>query len=265
MSLLAQRPRPFAVPSFLPALTALPALPALPALTALAGLVLLPAIALAADPTTAPAVNAAGALKPTLGATVSFWVLAVVVVGGAIVTIIQKNTITAVMSLVATFFGLAGLYLMLSAQFLAALQVLVYAGAIMTLFVFVVMVLNREEAEPFVWRGWITKSVGVIAVAYTIVKASTFLFVDRPTRTMLPPPEFGGVADVGWTLFTRYLFPFEALSLMLLVAVIGAVVVARTPKHHADDHAGGLAHHEDWEDGNPPAVDSSSAQSGAHH
>lgn len=180
----------------------------------------------------------------TSGGLVMFWALALLVVGGAITTVMQKNTVTAVMALVATFFGLAGLYLMLSAQFLAVIQVLVYAGAIMTLFVFVVMVLNREEAEPFVWRGWFTKGIGIAGVSYAGIKLGSFLFAQRsPASTQAPPPGWGGVADVGITLFRDYLFPFEALSLMLLVAVIGAVVVARTPKSQGatDGHAGGLA------------------------
>ena len=187
-----------------------------------------------------------------LGAQVAFWVLSLIVIGGAIVTITRKNAIMAVMSLVATFFGLAGMYLMLSAQFLAAIQVLVYAGAIMTLFVFVVMVLNREEAEPWALRGILTKAIGVAALAYFAVKSSSFLFRDVPSRAQLPPPEFGGVANIGDLLFTKYLFPFEALSLMLLIAVIGAVVVARTMKSHTEtDHGGGLAH----DVPPPPAVD----------
>jgi NADH-quinone oxidoreductase subunit J len=207
-------------------------------------------VALAAGP---GADATADATPPSdVGAQVMFWLLALLVVGGAITTIVQKNTITAVMALVATFFGLAGLYLMLSAQFLAALQVLVYAGAIMTLFVFVVMVLNREEAEPFVMRGWITKGLGVLASAWLAIKAGSFLFAEQPSKVEAPPPEFGGVADVGYSLFTRYLFPFEALSLMLLVAVIGAVVVARTPKRQADDHSGGLSHHEPEGDARKP-------------
>jgi NADH-quinone oxidoreductase subunit J len=196
---------------------------------------------------------AAPAEPTTVSGAIGFWLLSLLTVGGAIATVLQRNTVSAVMALVATFFGVAGLFLLLSAQFLAAIEVLVYAGAIMTLFVFVVMVLNREETEPFTWRGWITKSLGVVCVAYVCIKGATLLFLERPVRSELPPPDFGGVTDVGWTLFTRYLFPFEALSLMLLVAVIGAVVVARTPRRHSDDHSGGLSHIDDAE----PAVPAS--------
>lgn len=199
------------------------------------------------------AATAAADSGASLGGEISFWALAVLVILGALATVMQRNTVTAVMSLVATFFGLAGLYLILSAQFLAALQVLVYAGAIMTLFVFVVMVLNREEAEPFLWRGWLTKTLGVGAALYLAFQIIKFVGGgSRAAKADLPPAGFGGVADVGALLFTRYLLPFEALSLMLLVAVIGAVVVARTPRHH-EDHSGGLSHRPltDEDEGDP--------------
>jgi NADH:ubiquinone oxidoreductase subunit 6 (subunit J) len=100
----------------------------------------------------------------------AFWILSALVVVGAISTIAQRNLISAVMSLVATFFGLAGLYATLSAHFLAAIQVLVYAGAIMVLFVFVIMVLNRDEAERVSDRGLLDKAVGAGALVYLAVR-----------------------------------------------------------------------------------------------
>ena len=191
-----------------------------------------------------PASSAPAAATGSLGGQIAFWALTALVLGGAILTVTRRNTVSAVMALVASFFGLAGLYLLLSAQFLAALQVLVYAGAIMTLFVFVVMVLNRDEAEPWAMRNVLWKALGSAGAFYLFWKGAGLLFRDVPGRTTPPAEGFGGVADVGELLFTRYLFPFEALSLMLLVAVIGAVVVARTPRKTADDHAGGLSHHD---------------------
>lgn len=180
----------------------------------------------------------------SFGGQLAFWALTALVLGGAVLTVTRRNTVSAVMSLVASFFGLAGLYLLLSAQFLAALQVLVYAGAIMTLFVFVVMVLNRDEAEPWAMRNIVWKVLGSAGALYLFWKGAQLLFRDVPGVTTPPPAGFGGVADVGELLYTKYLFPFEALSLMLLVAVIGAVVVARTPRKTLDDHAGGLSHHD---------------------
>jgi|SRR5579871_2856881 len=168
-----------------------------------------------------------------MGEKVAFWVIAAIILFGAVTTITRRNTISAVMALVMTFFGLAAMYTLLSAHFLAAIQVLVYAGAIMTLFVFVVMVLNREEQEPWALRGVFTKALGVAALGYLMVWAGIFLFRETAAAPGAPPPEWGGVKDVGNVLFTTYLFPFEAISLLLLVAVVGAVVVARTPPKHA--------------------------------
>jgi NADH-quinone oxidoreductase subunit J len=173
-----------------------------------------------------------------MGEKIAFWVCTALVLGGALVTITRRNTVTAVMALVLTFFGLAALYTLLAAHFLAAIQVLVYAGAIMTLFVFVVMVLNREDQEPWALRGVITKAIGVACAAGGMVwVAGRIAASNLPVQQELPPDGFGGVADVGGVLFNAYVFPFEAVSLMLLVAVIGAVVVARIPRHRTAEGA----------------------------
>jgi NADH-quinone oxidoreductase subunit J len=116
---------------------------------------------------------------------------------------------------------------MLSAHFLAALQVLVYAGAIMVLFIFVVMVLNRDESEPWAWSGVFTKVVGVFALVYLLAKIGYHLRNVSASRPDMPPADFGTVAEVGTLLFTDYLFAFEAVSILLLIAVVAAVVLAK--------------------------------------
>jgi NADH-quinone oxidoreductase subunit J len=165
------------------------------------------------------------------GPRIAFWAIAALVLGGALFTITRKNAVAAVMSLVATFFGLAACYAMLSAHFLAALQVLVYAGAIMVLFIFVVMVLNRDEPDRVAWNGVILKAfVGVPSVVYLVWTLSFYLRQVVPAHPEAPPESFGTVAEVGHLLFTDYLFAFEAVSVLLLIAVIAAVVVARAHK-----------------------------------
>ncbi|HWE31621.1 MAG TPA: NADH-quinone oxidoreductase subunit J [Polyangia bacterium] len=171
------------------------------------------------------------------GPEIWWWIIAVFTVVGAISTVTRRNNIAAVMSLVATFFGLAAMYAMLSAQFLAALQVLVYAGAIMTLFVFVIMVLNRDEAEPWAWSGIFTKIVGVFALVYLITRVGYHLFAVSPAHPEAPPPEFGTVAQIGEVLFTDYLFVFEAVSVLLIIAVVAAVVVARSKQEGSGEDA----------------------------
>jgi NADH-quinone oxidoreductase subunit J len=162
-----------------------------------------------------------------------FWgILGTLILGGSLLTITRRNAVAAVMSLVAVFFGLAACYAILFAHFLAALQVLVYAGAIMVLFIFVVMVLNRDEPEPWAWRGVVLKGlVGVPAAVYSVVKITGYLKDLTPARGGDPSAEFGTLEDVGHVLFTDYLFAFEAVSVLLLIAVVAAVVVARTHKH----------------------------------
>ena len=175
------------------------------------------------------------------GDAVVFWILSAMIVGFALFTITRKNPITAVMSLVACFFGLAAMYATLSAHFLAVLQVLVYAGAIMVLFIFVVMILNREEVTPLSFRPM--RVLGVLAGVYLFVK-----FVDVATSMQLglppaPSETFGTVASVGDLLFRDFLYPFEAISVLLLVAIIGGVVISRSHQkevaaERAADHRG---------------------------
>jgi len=146
----------------------------------------------------------------------------------AILTITRRNPVTAVMSLVATFFGLAAIYAALSAHFLAVIQVLVYAGAIMVLFIFVVMILNREEVAPLALRPM--RLLGVAAGVYLTVTFTQVVLNDYPmNRAPVAVSEtYGTVASVGDMLFREFLYPFEAISLLLLVAIVGGVVVSRS-------------------------------------
>lgn len=159
-----------------------------------------------------------------------FWLLAALTVGGAITTILQRNLISAVMSLVATFFGIASLYALLSAHFLAAIQVLVYAGAIMVLFVFAIMVLNRDEVNPVPEGGVLDRALGAGALVYLVWRLGEIIAspVGASVRNGKPAPDYGTVAKIGDYFFDQFLFPFEAISILLVIAVIGAVVLART-------------------------------------
>jgi NADH-quinone oxidoreductase subunit J len=161
---------------------------------------------------------------------IAFWALAFLIVAFALWTMTRRNPVTAVMSLVATFFCLAAMYATLSAHFLAVLQVLVYAGAIMVLFIFVVMILNREEVSPVRLRP--ARVLGVAAGIYLL-----WMFL-RVSDVGIPNPgdpgtapladTFGTVGAIGDLLFRDFLYPFEAISLLLLVAIVGGVVVSRS-------------------------------------
>ncbi len=170
------------------------------------------------------------------GALVLFWVFAVIAVAGALATVTRRNAVTAVVCLVGTFFAIAAEFLLLYAQFLAVIQVLVYAGAIMVLFVFVVMVVSRGEADPL-WKlqGPVTKTVAVVAMGTLLWRGWHALRTFQPARIDAPPSGFGTVGGVGQVLLGDFLFPFEAISILLLVAVVGALVIAR--HHHDKDKA----------------------------
>jgi NADH-quinone oxidoreductase subunit J len=137
-----------------------------------------------------------------------------------------RNPVYAAMSLVATFFFMAGIYVMLVAHLLAFMQILVYAGAVMVLFLFVIMLLSPHEefgqarTRAMQWLG----AAGGLGLFGVLVAA-----ISRVERSMpgLPGEAFGTVRAVGRVLYTEYLLPFEATSLLLLVAIVGAVVVAK--------------------------------------
>ena len=168
----------------------------------------------------------------TVAETIAFAILSAGVLAGGLMTITRRNPVSAVMSLVLTFGALAGLFATLSAHFLAVLQVLVYAGAIMVLFVFVVMMVNREESTPIARQGLVTRAAGVLAAGYLFYRVAWLVSHERSmpllAATATPPvKDFGTVSAVGALLFSDFLFPFEAISLLLLVAVIGGVMLTR--------------------------------------
>ncbi|HVI73666.1 MAG TPA: NADH-quinone oxidoreductase subunit J [Anaeromyxobacteraceae bacterium] len=158
---------------------------------------------------------------------VVFWIFSVPLIAGAAGVVVARNPVNAAISLVVSFFFLAGIYVLLTAHLLAFLQVLVYAGAIMVLFLFVIMLLTTKDEEFARARmnvmhvGGVLGALGVLVV---VVKAVSDL---GPMPMRLVGPEFGTVKAVGRLLYTQYLLPFEATSLLLLVSIVGAVVVAK--------------------------------------
>jgi NADH-quinone oxidoreductase subunit J len=188
-----------------------------------------------------------GLEKASLAELVVFAILGGATLVGALFTVTRRNPVTAVMSLVATFFALAGIYATLSAHFLAVLQVLVYAGAIMVLFIFVVMILNREDVELISWRGIITRGVGVLALGFGTLIAVRMVVLTRDMPVLAGPtaplPEgYATVAATGRSLFSDFVYPFEAISLLLLVAVVGGVIVSRSQQQ--EERAEEVAQHQ---------------------
>lgn len=157
-----------------------------------------------------------------------FFLFAAIAVGCAINLVVQTHPISSALSLVGVMLSLAVLYLLLGAEFMAAAQIIVYAGAIMVLFIFVIMLLNAG-AEQRVNRAQFARFLGVPALIAFLGLVSFLIQTLLPnTKEVVFGAFQGGTAQaVGRKLFTEYLLPFEVTSLLILIAILGAVVLAR--------------------------------------
>lgn len=159
-----------------------------------------------------------------------FFLLAAVSVVSAVLMIVQRNPVNSALYLILNFFSLAALYLTLKAQFIAIVQVLVYTGAIMVLFVFVIMLLNLGDDKKL--REHLTAKT-YIAVALVLGLLGELMFIfsksraDDVTELAMNAGQMGTVESLGQVLYTKFLFPFEMTSFLLLTAIIGAVVLAK--------------------------------------
>ena len=169
-------------------------------------------------------------------ALILFFIFAALCVGGAINLLVQKHPINSALSLIVVMGSLALLYLLLGAEFVAAVQVIVYAGAVMVLFVFVIMLLNAGEEEradmpagsPWCWAfRRLIIGVGITAVwVVSHLAGLDRIAIGGPT-VMNGSDVFGNPQAVGHLLFRNFLLPFEVTSVLILIAIMGAVVLAR--------------------------------------
>jgi NADH-quinone oxidoreductase subunit J len=168
------------------------------------------------------------------GETIAFYIFAVLAVLASLGVVGQRNPMHSVMLLIVSFGALAGLYILLDAPFTAVTQIIIYAGAIMVLFLFVVMLLNapREDPSPLTMAGIIGPGgMKVGAVLSVLLAAEVIWGLGRLQRTTIEgdPAALGvsSVAKIGAVLFTEHAFAFEATSILILVAMVGAIVLAR--------------------------------------
>jgi NADH-quinone oxidoreductase subunit J len=157
-----------------------------------------------------------------------FLIFAIVAVVCAINVVVQTHPISSAISLVGVMGSLAVLYLLLGAEFIAAAQVIVYAGAVMVLFVFVIMLLNAG-AETRKGRSFMVQLLGVPLLIVLLGLLTWFVQRLYPAGAMVHFGGFtgGSARDVGMALFTKYLLPFEVTSILILIAILGAIVLAR--------------------------------------
>lgn len=157
--------------------------------------------------------------------------------GGAISTVLAKSPIRSAVGLLIAIFGIAGLYLRLAAQFLAAIQLIVYAGAVVILFVFVIMLLGPDaqtaENRARAGRSRLARVAGALVLGFVGLESLGMLGFGSAEATEYPAvrADFGGVEAVGGELFTRAIVPFELATLLLIVAVVGAIAVAKGRDH----------------------------------
>jgi len=167
-----------------------------------------------------------------------FWVLGAVTVVASVLVIGQRNPMYSVLLLIVSFGALSGLYVLLDAPFVAAIQIIIYAGAIMVLFLFVVMLLNvPTEDPPAGWRARILGGAGprrigaVLSLVFVVELAWALRQLQGaplPSGDGRTPPT---VHDIGLRLFRDYTFAFEATSVLILIAMVGAIVLARREPH----------------------------------
>ena len=158
-----------------------------------------------------------------------FWVLTAIALASALMVITSKNPVFSVLWLIVTFFTISGHYLLLNAQFLAIVNIIVYAGAIMVLFLFVIMLMNlSKETEPQKNR-WL-KLAGAVAGGSLLLVLVAALRTTETQMTELGTGNIGLIQNLGQVLFTQYVVPFEIASILFLSAMIGAVVIGKREK-----------------------------------
>jgi NADH-quinone oxidoreductase subunit J len=177
--------------------------------------------------------------------TILFVIFAGAAILGALLMIFQRNPLISALFLVLTFCSLAGIYFMLNAELIAIFQIIIYAGAIMVLFVFVIMLLNLSHLPGISFRIIFTKMLGVILAVLLIWTIATIIAPATPELGSTDELELMSKSDFradptspktisensikkfGWRLFTHWVYPFEIISIILLVGVVGAVLFSR--------------------------------------
>ena len=158
-----------------------------------------------------------------------FWFFAAVLVIAALGVITSRNPVHSALSLVVCFITSAAIWLLLEAEFLAVVLVLVYVGAVMVLFLFVVMMLDinteslRSGFTKYAWLGWITAAVVIVEIVGVVTARSMGVDI---TKGMAPQPQgYSNTAELGSVLYTKYAYPFELAAVLLLVAIVAAIAL----------------------------------------
>jgi NADH-quinone oxidoreductase subunit J len=155
-----------------------------------------------------------------------FWILAIASLFSALMVITSKNPVFSVIWLILTFFTISGHYVLLNAQFLAIVNIIVYAGAIMVLFLFVIMLMNLDKDTEPQKNRWLRLG-GALAGGSLLLVLVAALRTTEARQTELGTGEIGLIQNLGHVLFTEYVLPFELSSVLFLTAMVGAVVIGK--------------------------------------
>ncbi|HTM91578.1 MAG TPA: NADH-quinone oxidoreductase subunit J [Flavisolibacter sp.] len=155
-----------------------------------------------------------------------FWSLSVVAVFSALMMVTSKNPVYSVLWLIVTFFSISGHYILLNAQFLAIVNIIVYAGAIMVLFLFVIMLMNLSKDTEPQKNKWL-KLAGAVAGGSLLLVLVAALRHTEQNMTQLGTGDIGLIKNLGNVLFSEYVVPFEISSILFLSAMVGAVVIGK--------------------------------------
>jgi len=162
----------------------------------------------------------------------AFWFLTFVALFSAIGMIISKNPVYSVLSLIVTFFAIAGHYFLLNAQFLAAVHIIVYAGAIMVLFLYVIMMLNLNKVDEEKRSVW-SKAAAVASFGILLVVISAAIGHGQSQQTAIAAASnFGTTETLGLSLYKDFLIPFEISSVLFLSAMVGAVYLSKKEQYN---------------------------------
>ncbi|PQJ10438.1 NADH-quinone oxidoreductase subunit J [Flavipsychrobacter stenotrophus] len=165
-----------------------------------------------------------------------FWFLSAMAVGSALGVILSRNPVNSVMFLILTFFAISGHYIIMNAQFLAVVNIIVYAGAIMVLFLFVIMLMNlNADVEP--QKGMMIQLAGVISGGTLFLVILMGLTTAKSELIDTKSSDIGLISNLGKVLFTKFALPFEISSVLFLSAMIGAVVIGKKEHIPASEKA----------------------------
>jgi NADH-quinone oxidoreductase subunit J len=159
--------------------------------------------------------------------TLLFILLSAMAVGSAVMMLLSKSPVKSILWLIVVFFAISGHYILLNAQFLAIVNIIVYAGAIMVLFLFVVMLMNlNAESEPV--KNYRLQIIGILSGGSFLLILLSALLKNNPDQwVQMKIGDQGLIANLGKVLFTNYVFPFEIASVLFLSAMIGAVIIGK--------------------------------------